>query len=69
MKIAPIHGSEAIRGAGYDPATQTLHVQFHSREKPYQFSPVTADEHQAFLDAESKGKHFRAHFKGREASE
>jgi hypothetical protein len=69
MKLAPIHGSEAIRGAGYDPETQTLHLQFHSREEPYRFSPVTAGEHQAFLAAESKGKHFRAHFKGRAASE
>jgi hypothetical protein len=68
MKIEKIHGSSAIAGAGYDPETQTLHVQFHSREKPYQFAPITPDEHEAFLASESKGQHFHAHLKGREAA-
>jgi hypothetical protein len=69
MKIEPIHGSEAIKGHAYDPETQTLYLQFHSREEPYRFSPVTADEHQAFLKSESKGRHFHAHLRGREAKQ
>ena len=58
--------SSAIAAIGYDPETSTLHVRFHSREEPYQFAPVTAEEHEAFLNAESKGQHFHKHIRGRE---
>lgn len=45
---------------GYDPEGQHLYIDFAKpgqEPKVYRYSNVTAADHQAYLDAESKGKH------------
>lgn len=61
MNLTPVQSSN-IRAVGYDAATQTLHVQFPSGV--YEVSDVTQDQYDAFMQAESKGKHYNEHFKG-----
>ena len=56
--------SSQVKSIGYDPATQTLAVQFkHGSGAIYHYPDVTADQHQAFLKAESIGAHFGRHIK------
>lgn len=60
--------SSAIAAAGYDPATATLHLMFHSGPKVYRYHPWSPEEHDDFLGADSHGKHFHAHIRGREVA-
>lgn len=63
--------SDQIGAVGYDPATSTLAVQFKPRMPTgtmmpvYLYPEVTAEQHAAFVGAESLGKHHSAHFKSR----
>jgi KTSC domain len=66
MDLKPVQSS-AIAAVGHDPATETLYVRFHSRREPYLFAPVSTDEHEAFVNADSLGAHFHRHIKGRDA--
>jgi hypothetical protein len=50
-------------GIGYDPATETLEIEFKSRkpDQPntlYHYTPVTQADYDLFAAAESKGSHF-----------
>lgn len=60
----PIAGSSMISGIGYDPATQTLAVEF-SNGKVYHHEGVNPETHQALLASESKGKHYNSFIRGK----
>ena len=51
-KLTPVE-STALKGYHYDPKTSTLTVQFHSGHTYH--AHVSAEVHQAFVAAESKG--------------
>ena len=62
--------STQIHSIGYDPETQTLAVRFTrgygEKRGPgslYHYANVTQEDYDAFLAAESKGRHFGATFK------
>jgi hypothetical protein len=59
--------SSQIEAIGYDAGTQTLAIQFKGKgEKPgsvYHYASFTADDWQAFREAESVGSHFYKNIK------
>lgn len=62
--------SSQIHSIGYDPETQTLAIRFtrgfRENRGPgslYHYSNVTQEDYDAFLAAESKGKHFGQNIK------
>ena len=62
MKMHSV-ASSAIHSIGYDPATRTTGVRFHSGPKVYDFYDMSPEQHEAFAGAESIGKHYHAHVK------
>ena len=54
--------SSNLRSVGYDPATQTLEVEFHS-SGVYEDLNVPAYRHAGLLSAASKGEYFDAYIK------
>lgn len=56
--------SSNIRSVGYDPASRTLEMEFHSGGV-YQYSGVSGTVFQAFMRAASKGSYFHDHIKDR----
>ncbi|MDE1179455.1 KTSC domain-containing protein [Paraburkholderia sp.] len=53
--------SSQIAAIGYDPATNTLAIQFASRRGPgslYHYANVSPEDFASFRDAESIGSHF-----------
>jgi hypothetical protein len=54
--------SSFLSEAGYDPATQTLHVMIKGNLYQVQCSPAEA---QAFDKADSQGSYYNANFRGR----
>jgi len=62
MNRAPVRSSN-IRSVGYDPASRTLEVEFHSGGV-YQYSGVPEITYQGFMRATSKGFYFHNHIKG-----
>lgn len=61
MERTPV-ASTNIRAIGYDLETQILEVEFNSGSV-YQYHSVPASEHDAIMNAESKGKYFNANIK------
>jgi hypothetical protein len=61
MQRTPVSSSE-IQSIGYDAATQTLEVEFHSGGV-YQYFDVPASEYQAFMAAASHGQYLNQHIK------
>ena len=61
MDRTPV-SSTNIKAVGYDAASKTLAIEFHSG-KVYHYSDVEPEKHQALLAAPSIGKHFGAHIK------
>lgn len=57
--------SSAVSALGYEPASKTLHVQF-SNGRLHEFPNIEPDEYQRFLHADSIGRHFNQHFRGRD---
>lgn len=57
--LTPVKSS-SIAAIGHDLEKQELHVQFHSGAT-YVYSGVSAEKHQAFVDADSIGSHFQRH--------
>lgn len=56
--------SSQIAAIGYDPATQTLAIQFKSGTRAvYHYANVTPEDWEAFRAAESHGSHFYKHIK------
>lgn len=56
--------SSQIKQAGYDPATNTLAIQFkHGKGAIYHYPGVTQEQFDAFNSAKSAGSHFGKAFK------
>lgn len=56
--------SSNIRSVGYDPASRTLEVEFHSGGV-YQYSGVPENVYQGLMRAASKGSYLHDHIKDR----
>ena len=63
MERTPVSSSD-IHAIGYDAETQTLEVEF-IKGAVYQYTGVPANEHEAIMNADSKGRYFNANIKGR----
>jgi hypothetical protein len=63
IAMQPVKSSQ-VSAIGHDPETNTLAVQFtRGSGQIYHYPNVTPEDHQAFLNAPSIGKHFGAHIK------
>lgn len=63
MNRTPVKSSQIV-SIGHDPATKTLEIEF-PRQSVYQYAGVSTEQAKALMDAESIGKHFGAHIKGK----
>lgn len=52
-----ITGSSNIKAVNYDKETKTMEVSFSNGSR-YKYEEVPAEKYEAFIKAESKGKHF-----------
>ena len=59
--MKPVESSN-IAAIGYDAPNSTLHVKFRSGAH-YSHTGVSAEAHAAFMESDSKGKHYNAAFK------
>jgi len=55
--------SKMLSAAAYDDSKQILYLRFRNTGEVYRYFEFTADDHQAFLAAESKGRYFRSHIR------
>jgi hypothetical protein len=59
--------SSLIKKIGYDPATETLELEFNGKEgappKVYSYAPFTQRQWELFRSADSIGRHFLLHIK------
>lgn len=62
IDLHPVQSSN-IQMVGYDPNTKELHVLFHSGASIYVYQQVPDDEYEAFVSADSLGRHFNQHIK------
>jgi hypothetical protein len=60
--------SSNIKSAGYDPATDTLEVEF-ANGSIYTYSDVSPAVYEAMIGAESPGKYFAANIRGKYPTE
>jgi hypothetical protein len=58
--------SSSIASIGYAPEQQVLELEFRQSREVYQYFDVPAEEHAAFLAADSKGTYLNLHFKSRQ---
>lgn len=56
--------SSNLHSVGYDPESNTLMVKFKADGPIFDYADVPAAEHEALMNARSKGKHFAVHIKG-----
>lgn len=63
MDLRPVESSN-IRAVGYDPAERAMEVQFKGGNH-YRYKDVPPESHAALIGAESVGKHFHAHVRGK----
>ena len=61
MNRTPVDSSN-LRSVGYDSATQTLEIEFHSGDT-YQYHGVPQQIHEQLMAASSHGRYFAAHIK------
>ncbi|EME4038605.1 KTSC domain-containing protein [Morganella morganii] len=61
MNRVPVSSSN-LHSVGYDQATSTLEIAFHSGGI-YQYSGVPSHIHSGLMNASSKGQYFDAHIK------
>ena len=70
ITLNPVKSSQ-IAHIGHDPATNTLAIQFHGGERTggggsiYHYAGVSAQQFADFSKAESIGKHFGQHIRGK----
>lgn len=57
--------SQMLASVGYDESQQILHLRFRNNGDVYRYFAFPVTEHQAFLGAESHGRFFLAHIRGR----
>jgi hypothetical protein len=62
MKWAALE-SQMLSAAAYDDSKQILYLRFRQTGAVYRYFKFTAVDRQAFLSAESKGRHFRFHIR------
>jgi len=69
IALTPIDSSQ-IHAIGHHPESNTLRIQFKNKDggagSIYDYANFTAEHHQAFMAAESKGSHFGKHIKKNE---
>jgi hypothetical protein len=65
MQRVPVNSS-SIASIGYAPEQQVLELEFRQSGEVYQYFNVSAEEHTAFLAADSKGTYLNCHFKSRQ---
>jgi len=65
MQRVPVDSS-SIASIGYAPEQQVLEPEFRESGAIYQYFDVHAEEHAAFLAADSKGTYLNVHFKPRQ---
>ncbi len=63
MERTPVTSTD-IRSIGYNPESQTLEIEFNSGGL-YQYAGVPEGEHEAMMNADSKGEYLNANIKGR----
>jgi KTSC domain len=63
MHMQPVTSSW-IESVGHDPATNTMHLRTRSGRE-YQFPDTSAEEHARLMAADSQGKHFNRHIRGK----
>lgn len=64
MERTQVDNSSTIAAVGYDPQTGMLEVTFKSGGT-YRYADVPAAAHAALMQADSIGKHFHAHIRGK----
>lgn len=62
MEMQKVESSN-VKAVGYDPLTREMRVEFHGGGI-YHLNGVSEEDHQNFLAADSKGKHFHRHIRG-----
>jgi hypothetical protein len=65
MQRVPVDSS-SIASIGYAPERQVLELEFRASGEIYQYFDVPAEEHTAFLAADSKGTYLNVDFKPRQ---
>jgi len=59
--------SSTIKSVGYDPETRTLVIEFKKRDGSFsalwEYSPITEQAYEDFVNADSIGYHFHANIK------
>lgn len=66
MERQQITGSSNISSAGHDPDKKILEVEFLNGDI-YQYSPITSEGFQLFMNAPSKGKFIWNHIRNNKA--
>ena len=64
MNRTAVENSSLFKSVGYDPATETMELEF-TRGAIYQYSGVTAQDWNEFCRAESKGSYFSKNIRGK----
>lgn len=64
IALTPVQSSQ-IAAIGYHEGTGTLRVKFNGSGSEYDYTGVSAETHKALGKAESIGKFFGAHVKGK----
>jgi hypothetical protein len=62
--MKPVERSSNIAAVGHDPEKNELWVKFKGTGGMYVYQEVDADQHKAFMDADSLGHHFHLNIKG-----
>jgi hypothetical protein len=63
LNYAPIEGSSNVKAVGYEKATRTLGVRFHSGST-YHYADVSPEKHASLIAADSVGSHLHKTIKG-----
>lgn len=58
--------SSNVHSVGHDPVRSLMHIRFHSGDT-YEVADFSGDDHVRFMAADSKGRHFNQHIRGRYA--
>lgn len=64
MQRQPVESSQ-IKSVGYDPATQTLELEFVQGGSVYRYSNFTPEDYDKLMAADSIGSHFFKNIKQR----
>jgi hypothetical protein len=62
MQMVPVK-STSIAAIGYDAHRRWLEIEFRKSGKVYRYFEVPAEEHAAFMEAESKGNYLNRKFR------